>query len=78
MYIENDLFIVNVPKESTEYNIDDIFGNCLQYKINNEWIYDTSIKLPIKDLEIVGVVENDEYISLSIDKDKKWLKIKVK
>ena len=48
------------------------------YKINNEWIYDTSIKIPIKDLEIVGVVENDEYIALSIDKDKKWLKIKVK
>lgn len=78
MYIENGLFIVNVPKESTEYNIDDILGNCLQYKINDEWVYDTSINLPIKDLEIVGVVEGDEYISLNIDKDKKWLKIKVK
>lgn len=78
MYIEGKVFIVEVPKESTEYDIDDFLGNCLQYKINDEWRYDTSIKLPIKDLEIIGVVESDEYISLNIDKDKKWLKIKVK
>jgi len=78
MFIEDKIFIVEVPKESTEYDIDDFLGNTIQYKIGEEWKYDTSIKLPIKDLEVIGVVESDEYISLNIDKDKKWLKIKVK
>jgi hypothetical protein len=76
MYIKDKVFLVEVPKESTEYRIDDFLGNILQYKIGEEWIYETTLKLPRNDIEILGVVNDDEYISLNIDKDKKWLKIK--
>lgn len=78
MFIDKNIFIVEVPKDSTEYEIDDFLGNTLQYKLNEKWKYDTSIKLPHYDLEIIGVMESDEYISLNIDKNKKWLKIKQK
>lgn len=40
-----------------------------------EWIYDTNIKLPICDLEIIGIVENIYNYDLPIGK--KWLKIKL-
>lgn len=75
LFIEKNIIIVEVPIESTDYNIDDFLGNALQYKINDKWIYDTSIKLPICDLEIIGIEENIYNHDLSIDK--KWLKVKL-
>lgn len=76
MDINKSTFIVEVPQDSIEYEIDDFLGNTLQYRIGEKWVYDTSIKLPINDLKILGVLDESEYINLDIDREKKWLKIK--
>lgn len=75
LFIEKNIIIVEVPIESTDYNIDDFLGNVIRYKIDGEWIYDTNIKLPICNLEIIGIRENIYNYDLPIGK--KWLKIKL-
>lgn len=75
IFIDKNLLIVYVPIESTDYNIDDFLGNSLQYKIDGKWIYDTSVRLPNSNMEIIGIGENIYNYDLPIGK--KWLKIKL-
>lgn len=42
---------VTVPL-AEDYQIDDFLANTLQYKIDENWIYLTSLKLPPNDLKI--------------------------
>lgn len=58
-------FIIDVPKESLDWKIDDTLGNTLQYKINGEWFYDTKTSLPNGELEIITVFE--ELLSKKIE-----------
>ncbi len=73
-----DIIIIEVPKYSSEFEIDDFLGNTLQYKIGEKWIYDTLTKLPDDNLEVIGLLENNNIIDLNLDNKKKWLLIKVK
>ena len=76
--MENDnLLFINVPKNSSDYDIDDFLGNSLQYKLDGEWIYDTSVKLPINNLEVLGVLNIDVNIETKLDLSKKWIVIKM-
>jgi len=76
MIIKDNIIIIEVPKESTEYDIDDFLGNTLQYNIGGVWIYDTLNKLPPNNLEILDILKTDEYQDIDIDRNKKWLLIK--
>lgn len=77
MLIRHDkLLLIEVPKESTEHDIDDFLGNTLQYKLNNVWVYDTLNRLPSTNLEILDILKDDEYQDIDIDRNKKWLLIK--
>ena len=76
MIIKDNIIIIEVPKESTEYDIDDFLGNTLQYNIGGVWIYDTLNKLPSTNLEILDILKTDEYQDIDIDRKKKWLLIK--
>lgn len=76
MIIKDNIIIIEVPKESTEYDIDDFLGNTLQYNIDGVWIYDTLNKLPSTNLEILDILKTDEYQDIDIDRNKKWLLIK--
>lgn len=70
--------MVEVPNESTEWDIDDFLGNCLQYKINGVWKYDTKIDLPVDDLKVVGLLNNVMIEKLDLNPEKKWILIKCK
>jgi hypothetical protein len=49
---------IDVPINSTEWDIDDFLGNSFQYKVGNKWYYDTSVKLPNHHtLRIKGISE---------------------
>ena len=48
---------IEVPKESEDWRVDDFLGNCLQYKIKENWYYEPSISLPFGDLEVIGLIE---------------------
>ena len=76
MIIKDNIIIIEVPKESTEYDIDDFLGNTLQYNIDGVWIYDTLNRLPSTNLEILDILKTDEYQDIDIDRNKKWLLIK--
>jgi len=76
MIIKGNIIIIEVPKESTEYDIDDFLGNTLQYNISGVWVYDTLNKLPSTNLEILDILKTDEYQDIDIDRNKKWLLIK--
>lgn len=76
MIIKDNIIIIEVPKESTEYDIDDFLGNTLQYNISGVWVYDTLNKLPSTNLEILDILKTDEYQDIDIDRNKKWLLIK--
>ncbi len=65
---------VDVPNESTDYAIDNFLGNTFQYKINNEWLYKTSISLPNGDL-IIDVIEKEKIKELNLDSELKWISI---
>ena len=78
--LHNNILIVEVPENSSEYHIDDFLGNSLQYKVFDDWIYDTSVKLPSNDLFVIGLLDSNEKLlpNINIDKKKKWLLIKSK
>lgn len=64
---------IKVPKDSTEWDIDDFLGNSFQYKIGESWFYDTSVSLPNCDLVIVGLATT-EYCELnSLDISENWV-----
>ncbi len=67
---------IKVPTESSNYSIDDFLGNCFQYKIGEEWIYDTQTYLPTSNLQIVGVVDKDECVEMNLDPNHKWISIR--
>ena len=56
---------IEVPN-AEEYQIDNFLGNILQYKIDDNWIYDSSIKLPVDNLEIIDIKKCN---------NRTWLKI---
>lgn len=78
MLIKDNILIIEVPNNSTEYEIDDFLGNTLQYKIGDDWIYITHIELPTYQLEILGILDNEEsYKKFNIvDRNKKYILIK--
>jgi|OM-RGC.v1.033669460 hypothetical protein len=77
MLIKDNILIIEVPNNSTEYEIDDFLGNTLQYKIGDDWIYNTYIELPTNRLEIIGILNDEEkYIKYNIDRNKKYILIK--
>jgi hypothetical protein len=51
---------IKTHPNSTDSRIDDVLGNSFQYKLNDEWHYDTNITLPNGDLEIIGVKESNK------------------
>lgn len=73
MIIKGNIIIIEVPKESTEYDIDDFLGNTLQYNISGVWVYDTLNKLPSTNLEILDILKTDEYQDIDIDRNKKMV-----
>lgn len=59
--MKREKIYVTAPIESTDWAIDNFLGNSFQYKINNEWYYDTSVTLPnTPELRIIGEVEKNE------------------
>jgi hypothetical protein len=76
MLIKDNISIIEVPNNSTEYEIDDFLGNTLQYKIGYDWIYNTHIELPTGKLEIIGILDDEKYIKYNIDRNKKYILIK--
>lgn len=74
---DNKLLFINVPSNSSDYEIDGFLANSLLYKIDGEWKYDTSINLPVNDLEILGVLNEDVNIETKLDISKKWIVIKM-
>jgi hypothetical protein len=75
MIIKDNILIIEVPIDSVEYEIDDFLVNSLQYKIGDDWIYDTLNKLPSNNLKILEILKPDEYQDIDIDRNKKWLLI---
>jgi hypothetical protein len=73
-----NFIIVEVPKESVEWDIDDFLGNRLQFRIGNDWKYDMVTDLPINDLKVVGLLNQLMIKEFSLDVEKKWLLIKCK
>jgi hypothetical protein len=73
-----NFIIVEVPKESVEWDIDDFLGNRLQFRIGNDWKYDMKTDLPINDLKVVGLLNQLMIKEFSLDVEKKWLLIKCK
>jgi hypothetical protein len=73
-----NFIIVEVPKESVEWDIDDFLGNRLQFRIGNDWKYDMVTDLPINDLKVVGLLNQLMIKEFSLDIEKKWLLIKCK
>lgn len=67
---------VEVPKDSNEWDIDDFLGNCLQYKVDGKWKYDTKTQLPVNDLKVIGPLSKGLVREFRLDTDKKWLLIK--
>lgn len=74
---KDNLLFINVPSNSSEYEIDDFLANTLLYKLDGEWKYDTSIKLPINNLEILGILNDDVNIETKLDLSKKWIVLKI-
>lgn len=75
LFIDKKTLIVDVPIESTEYDIDDFLSNALQYKINGEWVYDTDALLPTEQLKVIGIEENKNIYYYEPPTGRKWLKI---
>ncbi len=73
-----NFIIVEVPKESVEWDIDDFLGNRLQFRIGNDWKYDMKTDLPINDLKVVGLLNKLMIKEFSLDVEKNWLLIKCK
>jgi hypothetical protein len=73
-----NFIIVEVPKESVEWDIDDFLGNRLQFRIGNDWKYDMKTDLPINDLKVVGLLNQLMIKEFSLDIEKNWLLIKCK
>jgi hypothetical protein len=73
-----NFIIVEVPKESVEWDIDDFLGNRLQFRIGNDWKYDMKTDLPINDLKVVGLLNQLMTKEFSLDVEKNWLLIKCK
>jgi len=65
MKVERKLTI-EVPKNSTDHQIDDNLGNILLYKLNGQWIYDNTVSLPNEELEIVDLQTSEESIKIEI------------
>lgn len=74
---KDNLLFINVPSNSSEYEIDDFLANTLLYKLDGEWKYDTSIKLPINNLEILGILNDGVNIETKLDLSKKWIVLKI-
>lgn len=55
--MDKKIISIKVKTESVDWRIDDFLGNSFQYKIDNEWHYDTSVNLPNCELEIIGLSE---------------------
>ena len=70
--------MVEVPKESKDWNIDDVLGNCLQYTIDGVWRYDTKVDLPFGELKVIGTLNKVIKENLKLNIDKNWLLIKCK
>lgn len=49
-----------------DYQIDDFLTNTLQYKINQKWIYLTSLELPPNDLKIIEIKKGKSEACLTI------------
>jgi hypothetical protein len=49
-----------------DYQIDDFLTNTLQYKINQKWIYLTSLELPTNDLKIIEIKKGESEACLTI------------
>jgi hypothetical protein len=71
--IMNKNIYVKAPLESIDYNIDDFLGNSFQYKIGDEWHYDTSVSLPNDDLKISRVLTVEEVSKLELNSEFKWI-----
>jgi len=56
---------VTVPL-AEDYQIDDFLANTLQYKIDENWIYLTSLKLPPNDLKIIEIKKGESESCLTI------------
>lgn len=56
---------VTVPL-AEDYQIDDFLANTLQYKIDENWIYLTSLKLPPNDLKIIEIKKGESEACLTI------------
>ena len=69
------IFAVEVPKESTDHEIDDFLGNIIQYKINGEWKYDYDNDLPRCELKLIGLANYETCEEMSLSLEKKWLVI---
>lgn len=66
---------VKIPKESTDWEIDDFLGNTLQYKIQDRWVYEVSCELPSNELKIIGLLDEEKSKSLGYDQNWKWIEI---
>jgi hypothetical protein len=69
------IFAVEVPKESTDHDIDDFLGNMIQYKINGEWKYDYDNDLPRCELKLIGLANESTCKDMNLSLEKKWLVI---
>lgn len=49
-----------------DYQIDDFLANTLQYKIDENWIYLTSLELPPNDLKIIEIKKGESESCLTI------------
>ena len=56
---------VTVPL-AEDYQIDDFLANTLQYKIDENWIYLTSLELPPNDLKIIEIKKGESESCLTI------------
>ena len=56
---------VTVPL-AEDYQIDDFLTNTLQYKIDENWIYLTSLELPPNDLKIIEIKKGESESCLTI------------
>jgi hypothetical protein len=69
------IFAVEVPKESTDHDIDDFLGNIIQYKINGEWKYDYDNDLPTGQLKVIGLASESVCSDMNLSFEKKWILI---
>ena len=56
---------VTVPL-AEDYQIDDFLTNTLQYKIDENWIYLTSLELPPNDLKEIKKGESESCLTIQI------------